>query len=60
MINIQIDSRKIKQGYIFIALRGISSDGHDYISSAIANGASKIIAEEGSYDVDTLIVPDTR
>lgn len=60
MINIQSDSRKIKQGDIFIALRGISSDGHDYISSAIANGASKIIAEEGSYDVDTLIVPDTR
>ena len=60
MINIQSDSRKIKPGDIFIALRGISSDGHSYISKAIENGASKIIAEEGDYSVETIIVPDTR
>ena len=60
MIDIQSDSRKIKQGDTFIALRGISSDGHDYIYKAIENGATKIIAEEGNYPVETLIVPDTR
>lgn len=60
MINIQSDSRKIKPGDTFIALRGISSDGHSYIERAIQNGATKIIAEEGSYSVETLIVPDTR
>ena len=60
MINIQSDSRKIKQGDTFIALRGISSDGHDYIEKAIQNGAAKIIAEEGSYSVETEIVPNTR
>ena len=60
MINIQSDSRKIKQGDTFIALRGISSDGHDYIEKAIQNGATKIIAEEGTYSVETEIVPDTR
>ena len=60
MINIQSDSRKIKPGDIFIALRGISSDGHSYINKAIENGAAKIIAEEGNYSVETVIVPDTR
>ncbi|MDD2435150.1 MAG: UDP-N-acetylmuramoyl-L-alanyl-D-glutamate--2,6-diaminopimelate ligase [Bacilli bacterium] len=60
MINIQSDSRKIKPGDIFVALRGISSDGHDYIDRAIGNGAKKIVAEEGSYEVETEIVPNTR
>ena len=60
MINIESDSRKIKPGDIFIALRGISSDGHSYINQAISNGASKIIAEEGEYSVETIIVDDTR
>lgn len=60
MITIQSDSRKIKPGDTFIALRGISSDGHSYIEKAIQNGATKIIAEEGSYSVLTEIVSDTR
>ncbi len=60
MINIKSDSREIKKGDTFIALRGISSDGHDYIEKAIENGASKIIAEEGNYSVETIIVSDTR
>lgn len=60
MINIQSDSRKIKPGDIFVALRGISSDGHSYIPKAIENGATKIIAEEGNYDVETVLVKDTR
>ncbi len=60
MIKIKSDSRKVKEGDIFVALRGISSDGHQYIKQAIENGASKIIAEEGNYEVDTQIVDDTR
>ena len=60
MINIKTDSRKVKPGDIFVALRGIVGDGHDFIPKAISNGASKIIAEEGNYDVDYEIVKDTR
>lgn len=60
MINIKSDSRKVKKGDIFIALRGISSDGHDYIDNAIKNGASKLIVEEGSYDIPYKIVDNTR
>lgn len=60
MLKIKSDSRKIKPGDIFIALRGISSDGHQYIEEAIKKGAVLIIAEEGDYSVETIIVPDTR
>lgn len=60
MINIKTDSRKVKPGDTFVALRGIVGDGHDFIPKAIANGASKIIAEEGCYDVPYVIVKDTR
>ena len=60
MISIKSDSRQVKPGDTFIALRGISSDGHDYIEKAISNGAIKIIAEEGSYSVETMIVENTR
>ena len=60
MIKIKTDSRKVLPGDTFVALPGISSDGHDYIEKAIENGASKIIAERGSYSVETLIVEDTR
>jgi len=58
--NIQTDSRKIKKGDIFVALKTIEGDGHDYIESAIKNGASKIIAMHGNYDIETEIVKDTR
>lgn len=60
MINIKTDSRKVKKGDIFVALRGIVGDGHLYIPKAIENGASLIVAEEGNYPVDYQIVDDTR
>ena len=60
MINIKSDSRKVKKGDIFVALRGISSDGHDYIDKAIDNGASKLIVEEGNYNIEFETVKDSR
>lgn len=60
MIKMKSDSREIKPGDTFIALRGITSDGHDYILKAIEKGATRIIAEEGSYSVETKLVPNTR
>ena len=60
MIDIKTDSRLVEKGDTFIAIRNVNRDGHDYIKSAIENGATKIICEEGSYDVETIIVLDTR
>lgn len=43
---IHSDSRKIEQGFIFIAVSGTQSDGHDFIEKAIENGAEIIICEQ--------------
>ena len=61
MINIQTDSRKIKKGDTFVALKGISSNGDEYIPAAIANGATKVVVDKpGDYGVETIVVEDTR
>ena len=60
MINIKTDSRKITPGDTFVALKGIGSNGDDYIEKAIENGASKIVCEKGTYFVTTENVEDTR
>ena len=60
MINIKTDSRKVKKGDTFIAIKGNTVDGHDYIEKAIENGAAKIVCEHGSYNVETIVVPDTK
>ena len=46
---LQSDSRKVRIGDTFIALKGIKDDGHNYILDAINNGAKKIICEYGNY-----------
>lgn len=37
------DSRKACEGCLFIAVKGCSNDGHDYIESALASGAAGVI-----------------
>ena len=61
MINIKSDSRKIRKGDIFVALKGFNSNGDDYVESAIEKGASKIITEsDNKYNVETVKVEDSR
>ena len=57
---LKCDSREIKEGDTFLALKGQIYDGHDFIEEAIRLGASKIIAERGEYSVPTEIVPSTK
>ncbi|MBS4026022.1 MAG: UDP-N-acetylmuramyl-tripeptide synthetase [Clostridia bacterium] len=40
------DSRKVVPGNVFVAVRGLTTDGHDYIQQAVANGAELIICEQ--------------
>ena len=40
------DSRKVSRGCIFIAVKGFTSDGHEYISRAIGLGAKAIVYED--------------
>jgi len=44
--NLQTDSRKVSQGSCFIAIKGISVNGNDFIIKAIENGAIAIVTEE--------------
>lgn len=46
IMGVNIDSRLIEQGHLFMAMRGTQADGHAYISSAIAKGAIAILCEE--------------
>ena len=44
--NIVIDSKKIKKGDLFIAIKGKKFDGHKFIDEAVKNGASAVIGEK--------------
>ena len=39
------DSRKVEKGNIFVAIKGITLDGHDYISQSINKGAALIVCD---------------
>jgi len=41
--DLQIDSRKVGSGSCFIAIKGVSQDGHSHIQAAIASGAVAIV-----------------
>ena len=43
---IAYDSRAVKDGYLFIAIKGYETDGHKYIDSAVKNGAVAVLGEE--------------
>lgn len=43
---INIDSRRIKQGHIFVAMKGTQVDGHKFIGKAIELGAAAILLED--------------
>ena len=50
------DSRKVKVGSLFICLSGSNFDGHDYIDSAIENGAKAVLVEKNIDRRDTTII----
>ncbi|MHB1455420.1 MAG: UDP-N-acetylmuramoyl-L-alanyl-D-glutamate--2,6-diaminopimelate ligase [Armatimonadota bacterium] len=63
---IAYDSRKVVSGSVFVCIRGENFDGHQFISNAINNGASAVIADsECIIDAEKLkipyvLVPDSR
>ncbi|MGZ8540284.1 MAG: UDP-N-acetylmuramoyl-L-alanyl-D-glutamate--2,6-diaminopimelate ligase [Chitinophagaceae bacterium] len=43
--DIQIDSRRVKPGNLFVAVKGVAADGHQFIDKAINNGAIAVVSE---------------
>ncbi len=44
--SLQLDSRAVKNGSCFIAIKGTTADGHQFIGAAIENGALAIVCEK--------------
>ena len=55
------DSRKLKPGELFIAVRGFSHDGHDYIEQAVDAGAACVLCQMApSVRTPYVLVGDSR
>mgnify|MGYP001815555541 FL=1 len=39
-------AQDVKPGGLFVAIKGLVSDGHDFIDEALANGASAIVTQK--------------
>ena len=60
---IAYDSRKVQPGTLFVALKGVSMDGHAYIRDAVQRGASAVVLEDvpnEKFDVPVIRVSDSR
>lgn len=58
--SVETDSRQIKAGSLFVAKPGEVTDGHEYVASAVANGAVALIVEhEVASSVPQLVVKDS-
>ncbi len=54
---ISIDNRAVKPGHLFVAMKGGTTDGHNFIQSAIENGAVAVVGEQ---ELNRLVVPYIR
>jgi len=53
--SVELDSRKVKPGSLFAALRGTQTDGHAFIQKALDNGATAILCEEIPPEADASV-----
>jgi UDP-N-acetylmuramoyl-L-alanyl-D-glutamate--2,6-diaminopimelate ligase len=51
-----IDSREVKEGTVFIAIRGTQVDGHMFLEDAIGRGAKVVICEESYYTEEDVCI----
>ncbi|MFN3814050.1 MAG: UDP-N-acetylmuramoyl-L-alanyl-D-glutamate--2,6-diaminopimelate ligase [Aquificaceae bacterium] len=59
---IALNSKEVKEGYLFVAIKGRQYDGHNFVSEALERGASLVLAErcEKAWDSKCVKVEDTR
>jgi UDP-N-acetylmuramoyl-L-alanyl-D-glutamate--2,6-diaminopimelate ligase len=54
------DSRKVKSGSVFIAVKGFKLDGHKYILDALNNGAIAVILEDNNSVPDEIFIHNRK
>ena len=66
---LESDSRAVKKGDLFVAIKGFDTDGHEYIAKAIENGAIAVLAQADTSkeqlkaipeNITLIVAPDTR
>lgn len=67
--SVQYDSRQVRTGNLFVAIRGGQTDGHLFIDNAVQNGAVAVVVEDDAVRSDyyflhagvvKIVVPDSR
>jgi len=59
---IAYDSRRVKPGDLFVAIKGLKTDGHKYVRAALRRGAVGLVVQEdvNEDNIPTVRVPDSR
>ena len=55
-MNIKIDSREVKKGDTFIAIREVNNDGHKYVEDAIKNESQSAVEDIKSLAIKTMML----
>lgn len=48
------DSRLVRPGWLFVAVKGTQSDGHRYLAQAVRSGAAAVVIEAGRVPAESL------
>jgi UDP-N-acetylmuramoyl-L-alanyl-D-glutamate--2,6-diaminopimelate ligase len=57
---ITTDSRQVSQQSIFVCIKGVSTDGHQYIKPAIENGAAHIVISKEFFESNQVLIEDFK
>lgn len=57
---VRYDSRAVRPGDLFVAIRGYETDGHKYIASALEKGAAAVVCEEADAGVPAVVTENSR
>ena len=61
IVDVEHDSRRVRPGTLFVAIRGFTTDGHRFVDAAVAAGAAAVCVEhEVRTPVPQLVVADAR
>ena len=60
ILGLTSDSREVRPGYLFAAIKGSRADGGDFIGDALARGAAAVLGPPGTRVPESMIEPGSR